>query len=114
RRGALTGKPTTIATSRYMPVTQQDPNVFNDQLWLVDGTYGGATWSSADGRAWVQRTDIPPFGDREGSQVVVHDNRIWLIGGAPVGGTTGSNDVWSSTDGVNWNRATAAAAFAAR
>ena len=37
---------------------------------------------------------------------------MWVIGG--YSGSTYLNDVWSSTDGVNWNEATANAAFSGR
>ncbi|MCX5752004.1 MAG: hypothetical protein NT099_10180 [Candidatus Saganbacteria bacterium] len=43
---------------------------------------------------------------------VVFDSKLWIIGGCGTGGM--KNDVWSSSDGVDWTRSTAAALFQAR
>ena len=44
------------------------------------------------------------FSPREGHQVVVHNNRLWVIGGfeGPAGLGVVKNDVWWSEDGVTW------------
>ena len=39
-------------------------------------------------------------------------NQLWLIGGYSSEATL--NDVWSSTDGINWIQQTASATFSAR
>ena len=43
---------------------------------------------------------------------VVFDNKMWVIGGYIGGGL--KNDVWYSSDGVNWTQATASAGWSAR
>jgi hypothetical protein len=54
---------------------------------------------------WVCVTDRTPFTRRDGAGSLVFKDRMWLIGGwNPSEGfprLTG-NDVWSSTDGVDW------------
>src|SRR5687767_7762055 len=39
-----------------------------------------------------------PWDGRHGSGVLVFDRRMWVFGGVE------HNDVWSSTDGRNWER----------
>ena len=39
---------------------------------------------------------------------------MWVIGGQYNSGATWFNDVWKSTDGINWNEKTASAAFSGR
>jgi hypothetical protein len=43
---------------------------------------------------------------------VVFDNKIWVIGGVATDGF--KNDVWYSTDGVNWTQATSSAQWSGR
>lgn len=99
---------------------------FDGKMWViggvrhfdvnVDGTGVlvevplGDIWHSSDGSTWIQAVANAPFGARSRHRCLVHDGRIWLIGGndgAP------QNDVWWSPDGVTWNLATEDAAFAA-
>jgi len=53
---------------------------------------------------WEKVIEDAPFGPRDGSAGVVHDGKMWLIGGwepsrFPL---TTANDVWSSPDGKTW------------
>jgi N-acetylneuraminic acid mutarotase len=41
--------------------------------------------------------------------MLAFDNKLWIIGGAT--GTTDSSDVWYSSDGTTWTRATTNAGF---
>ncbi|MGI9348027.1 MAG: hypothetical protein ACR2PV_08570 [Gammaproteobacteria bacterium] len=64
----------------------------------------GDVWSSADGKNWDLKTGNPPFGEIYDHQVVVHNQRLYLMGGAEEFGSAESlANVWSSTDGTNWN-----------
>ncbi|MCZ7608365.1 MAG: hypothetical protein M5U25_20455 [Planctomycetota bacterium] len=67
---------------------------------------------SAQSGTWVQETAGAPWSARNAHEVVVFNNRIWVIGGWDSGGY--KNDVWSSADGVNWQLETAAAQFPPR
>jgi hypothetical protein len=99
--------------------------VFKDRMWIVGGTetfydHNEQTmhhdvWSSADGKTWKLETDNAGFTKRAHGQCLVHNGKLWMIGG-------GSwrpdhierNDVWYTEDGVHWKQATASAAWAPR
>ncbi len=54
---------------------------------------------------WARILSDAPWGPRDGAGALVHDGKMWLIGGwngdrFPL---TTANDVWSSTNGVNWS-----------
>jgi hypothetical protein len=72
------------------------PFVFKNKIWIIGGSDGNDSfadvWNSEDGVNWVKRADHMPFGKRDGSQFVIHRNRVFMI----------NNDVWSSEDGLNW------------
>ena len=70
-----------------------------------------AVWKSIDGRRWQLLTDHPPWSARVWHTAVVHDHRIWLIGGFD---GEYKNDVWSTADGVSWRLATPHAAWTGR
>lgn len=72
------------------------PFVFKNKIWIIGGSDGRQSfadiWNSEDGVHWVKQADSMPFGKREASQFVVHNQRVYMI----------NNDVWSSADGLNW------------
>lgn len=51
------------------------------------------------------------FLGRDGAEVFVFNNKLWLIGGSQLGYKA---DIWSSVDGVNWKRELEQAAFSPR
>jgi len=83
------------------------------RMWLLGGIedyYFGTekslkndVWSSADGKTWKLETANAPWSPRAYHQAVVLNGRIYVMGG---GNYTpayhAQNDVWSSSDGVNW------------
>ena len=72
--------------------------VFRGKMWLTDNK--DAFYMSADGKTWEQVVaGIPPFG-RAGAGGAVFRDRMWILGGRK--GSEVYNDVWSSSDGVNW------------
>ena len=92
---------------------------FNDRIWVLGGynpgkvkgdTYLEDVWSSADGVDWRLETEQAPWNGRRGHATVAFDDgsgeAIYLIGGYEVEESTGyrhyTNDVWRSTDGVDW------------
>lgn len=110
---------------------------FNGKLWILGGmvptqptetgytfsTVTNKVWSSSDGTTWTVTS--PAEGTtiwtaREKAISLVFDNKIWIIGGHGNGsfGALGSprNDVWSSSDGINWTEVSAngSTAFTAR
>ena len=95
--------------------------VFQDKIWVMGGQtlpqfapeqemFYRDVWNSADGARWEKVSDEMPWAPRGmigGS--VVFKGRMWLLGG----GTYDTpqhpdrifyNDVWSSSDGVLWER----------
>jgi len=88
--------------------------VFKDRMWLLGGWNPGdkenfplicnsEVWSSTDGAEWKLETPEAPWEPRHCAGYVVHNDRMWILGGD----TTQKhhqNDIWSSADGVNWEK----------
>src|SRR6185295_9645133 len=132
------------ATAGWSPRMAGGIIAFRDRMWILGGVqkyyYGddddlrNDVWSSADGVKWEQATAHAPWRARAYQQVVVHDGKLWVMGGgnyvtrdpsqpasAPPPkvadkrfGYQAFNDVWSSPDGVHWTEATPAAPWRAR
>lgn len=70
--------------------------------------YLNDAWRSEDnGNSWIQLTSAGAWTPRRAFGAVVLDNVIWLMGGqtgseVSYGAETLLNDVWYTTDGVNW------------
>lgn len=96
--------------------------VFNNTMWVIGG-YNGAyyndVWASTNGVNWytaLANTASPgssQFSQRYGQTSLVYNGAMWVIGGT-TNGTSGLNDVWTSTNGVSWTEITASAAFSGR
>jgi hypothetical protein len=81
-------------------------------------------WSSSDGVSWEVSEPADPsqrWSARERIGAVVFNNKLWVIGGNsyPSFGNTNVpsaayNDVWNSSDGINWTQVTASADFIPR
>ena len=89
--------------------------VFKDRMWLLGGWNPGdkvhfplicnsEVWSSADGIAWTLENPHAPWEGRHTAGYVVHDGRMWIVGGDCNQGHY-QNDVWSSADGIHWELA---------
>lgn len=86
---------------------------FKGRIWILGGTedyYFGDdrslkndVWSSADGKAWKRELEHAPWAPRAYHSAVVHDGKMWVIGGGNYFPRyQAHNDVWSSDDGVHW------------
>jgi len=64
--------------------------------------------------AWRCVTSSAPWTTRYGHTGVVHDGQMWVFGGCKDYSAEFYNDVWHSSDGVDWTRATAAAPWSKR
>jgi len=84
--------------------------VSDNMIWLLGGVAGNFfndIWKSVNGEDWVQVTDSAPWMPRAVLQSFVFDNKIWVIGGINEGAIMPYlNDIWYSSDGVNWTCAT--------
>jgi len=94
--------------------------VNNGKLWVIAGgtsmvPYKNDVWYSTDGTNWFLSTAEAAFTGRKYSASVVFNSRLWVIGGyTHTGSGRDGNDVWSSSDGVTWELATAEAGFSGR
>ena len=98
--------------------------VFQDRIWILGGgTYDtpridrrlmyNDVWSTGDGANWELHTPAAPWKPRQYHDVAVWDDKLWVMEGCYHGAAhrsmeeaTGSwnrNDVWYSSDGVNWS-----------
>lgn len=60
-------------------------------------------WSSTDGLNWTEINEQAPWEGRHTAGWVVHQNKLWVVGGDCNQGHY-QNDVWSSPDGVAWTK----------
>jgi hypothetical protein len=97
--------------------------VFKDQLWLFGGWFDSFqapprdVWQSPDGKNWQLVTPQAPWKHSDLPMTLAFKDRMWLLGGWYNGrlpGHEASNEVWSSSDGANWEQATAKAGFSPR
>ena len=97
--------------------------VFQNKIWVLGGQDANGNllndvWSSSDGVNWTQETASASWSPRASSTAVVFDGKIWIMGGSLIPNSpnwTGkANDVWYSSDGVNWTQATASANWSKR
>lgn len=88
--------------------------VFKGRMWLLGGWNPGdpahfprkcnsEVWSSSDGVAWRFETAAAPWEGRHTAGYVVHDDRMWIVGGDCIQGHY-QNDVWNTQNGVNWRK----------
>lgn len=99
--------------------------VFQNKMWILGGTenyYFGDdaslkndVWSSSDGKTWKLETANAPWSARAYHAAVAFDGKLWVFGGGNyVPKYAANNDVWSSSDGVKWERVTVAAPWSPR
>ena len=106
--------------------------VFKDRIWVMGGqtipqigkmreAFYRDVWTTTDGINWTQVIPKEPFWPQRGmiGGNVVFNDRMWILGG----GTYNTpkvpvrkffNDVWSSSDGVNWQCHVSSAPWAPR
>ena len=100
---------------------------FKGKMWMMGGWYNGRlekhsasddVWSSQDGKNWKQETDSAGWTPRIASALVEFKGKMWILGGTAdyYFGDQNSykNDVWSSSDGKNWQLMTSDAGWSPR
>ena len=86
--------------------------VHDGRVWLLGGWNPGdrenfpdicnsEVWCSEDGVRWTEVCEQAPWEGRHTAGYVVHDERMWIVGGDSNQGHY-QPDVWSSADGVAW------------
>lgn len=88
--------------------------VHKGRMWIVGGDvnqghYHDDVWSSGDGKAWKLVNKKVPWGPRALHYTVAFKDRIWVLGGQTIPQIAAEKevfyrDVWSSADGVKWER----------
>lgn len=110
-------------TAGWQPRDSQGELVYKDRMWIFGGWFNSYeapprdVWSSSDGRTWNLVERSAPWIHSDLPMTVVFQDRMWLMGGWYNGrlpGHSASNEVWWSTDGAQWEQATAAAAWSPR
>lgn len=97
--------------------------VFNDHLWVLGGWFNSFeapprdVWKSPDGKSWECTTRDAPWKHSDLGMALAFQDRMWFLGGWYNGrlpGCEASNQVWSSSDGAQWEQATAGAGWSPR
>ena len=96
--------------------------VHRDKMWIVGGDnnsghYQNDVWSSGDGVNWELVTNTAPWANRATHHTLVFDDKLWVMGGQEVWSASGEviyNDVYFSSDGVDWTQATPHAGWTPR
>ncbi len=87
--------------------------VFQDRMWIFGGTASfyesnedtlhNDIWSSPDGIEWTQESAAAPWAKRAYHKIVELDGKLWLTAGGRWGDDrVPLNDVWCSSNGVDW------------
>lgn len=93
---------------------------YRGRIWIFGGFSFGTelndVWSSTDGVTWDRATEHAPWRSRAAHSALVHNDLMWIMGGSSPseGDIVTMNDVWSSSDGVNWTLTVEAAAWEPR
>jgi hypothetical protein len=115
-------KPNTFVDRSFDPTSDWEGRhtagyaVFRDKMWIIGGDvnqghYQNDVWNSSDGKSWtlVNAGRPVPWGPRALHYTVVHNDKIWVIGGQTMPAFSKSDetfyrDVWNTADGVNWTK----------
>ncbi|WP_254169596.1 LamG-like jellyroll fold domain-containing protein [Chryseosolibacter histidini] len=97
---------------------------FGNAIWLVGGDanqqrYQTDVWKSTDGVNWTEVISETPWMPRASHMVTVFKGKLWMVGGQEFNngvlkGDSVFNDVWNSSDGIQWNMVTANAPWEGR
>ncbi len=97
--------------------------VYRDQLWIFGGWFDSFkpaprdVWNTADGKHWQLVTAEAPWKHSDLAMSLVFRDSMWMLGGWYNGrmpGHEAGHEVWSSSNGRDWQQATAAAGWTPR
>lgn len=96
---------------------------FDERLWILGGWFRSDeapprdVWSSVDGVEWAKVAEPVPILHTDLPMNAVFQGRMWHLGGWYKGrlpGHSASNQVWASTNGVEWGEVSPSAPWSAR
>jgi hypothetical protein len=114
-------KPNTFIDDTFDPLADWEGRhtagyvVHDGSMWIVGGDmnqghYQNDVWRSSDGARWELVNSDVPWGGRGLQHVAAFNGAIWVMGGQTMPGfvpgsdTVLYNDVWRSTDGIEWSQ----------
>lgn len=68
--------------------------------------YFNDTWYSIDGLTWQEAAAHAPWTPRMDAAYIVHNGKLWSIGGNNPAQESGIREVWVTSDGVAWEMVT--------
>ncbi len=92
-------------TAPFGNVAYHNTIIFNNKLYVIAAnanTGNMKVWSTVDGENWTEDTSNA-FSARISQKTVVFNNAMYVIGGEGGLSNTRLNEIWTSTDGVNWS-----------
>ena len=125
----VTGDAPWPARAYFEAVTKSRKGGKGKELFVLGGQnfdqpsdFFNDVWRSRDaGKTWKRMTAAAPWEGRAGLSAVVRKGKVYVMGGSqgddPATGGTGRtlyNDVWKSSDGKRWVKATGSAPWAPR
>ena len=84
--------------------------IFKGMLWVIGGAVSSGRadrtptqflsdiWRSSDGIRWFEVLRDAPWPARDGQNILVFNNQLWMIGGS------GYSDIWRTANGVDWTK----------
>ncbi len=97
----------------WQPRDSQGELVYRNRLWIFGGWFNSFAapprdvWNSPDGKTWKLVQKTAPWKHSDLPMTIVFNNKMWIMGGwynGRLAGHSASNQVWSSTDGVEWQQ----------
>ncbi len=109
----------------FSPRSSHTLTTFKGRMYLIGGQntlvgndLNSDVWVSGDGENWSLTTANAPFKERTNHTALVHDNKLWVIGGYGQDHDSSDldfrNDVWYTTNGSTWVQAISNADFSPR
>ena len=107
----------------WRPRDSQGELVYRDRMWILGGWFSNEEpcprdiWNSSDGKSWELVKETAPWKHGDLPMTLVFEDKMWYMGGWYNGllpGHSASNEVWWSSDGIEWQRATQNAGWTPR
>jgi len=119
-----------VGTAQWSNRLGHSTVVLDDKMWVIGGFFFNNpdfnafndVWNSTDGAIWTEILADAPWTNRAGHTAVVFNDKIWVMGGLGGFGLPEAetnifpfiDDIWSSSNGLDWIEELAGAHWAAR